>query len=161
MQYFKFLILLLVTFISCTSKNRFDPSQNNPKSSTPSEKPVNPQGNITDVESDAIAYFQGFGEVPKWSVKIGNIQNNIFEVQLKLEDENDTYIGLMQKMESENTSMPGEFFVGQLDNQGVKIDAQFFLERAVCSDSKKVEHNGRITMLKNGKEHYGCGNFVN
>ena len=84
-----------------------------------------------------------------------------FIASLKLEDENDTYIGLMQKMESENTSMPGEFFVGQLDNQGVKIDAQFFLERAVCSDSKKVEHNGRITMLKNGKEHYGCGNFVN
>lgn len=155
---YKYLLLICFIALNCTSKNRYAPEAQTP--SGPVNKPDYPQGNITEIESDAIPFFVGKGDHPNWKLKVGQIQNAIFEVQLTLEDEKQTWIGLMQEVEASNEGQTGQFLLGQLEFNQEKKEIEFYLDRKPCEDMNKKTYNARVIMLKDTKEFYGCGDFV-
>lgn len=156
-------IFLLLFCIACTSKNRFDPKEKEKSVIPNSEKttqsdPSNIKGTIEDVESDSKPYLISFADTPRWNAKIGIIQDQIFDIKLDLSFEKKLCFGILKRVQEGN--MPGEFFVGEVNSNNQKIQVQFYAERNACTDNAHKTHNGRITMLLNGKEYHSCADFM-
>lgn len=161
---YKIFIISLLAILACTSKNRFDPNQqdsgaNNASSRSENNNQVNNiKGTIEDVESDAKPYLKSVADTPRWSANFGRIQDEIFDVKLDLSFENKICFGIVKRMADANN--PGEFFVGEVNTNNQKIQVQFYAEKKPCTDNHNNTHNGRITMLLNNKEYYSCADFL-
>ncbi len=158
--------IIIFCFIHCTSKNRFEQSNGTTVTDDPSisHSSANPsinkiKGNITDVESDAIPYLKIQSDTPKWNMSLGMIQDGIYDVKLDMISDNKIYLGILKKVQ--NGSNPGDFFIGELTSDKMKFQIQVYAEKLNCSDNMHQIHNARITMLKDGKEFYACGDYLN
>lgn len=152
-----YLLLTFSFFIACKSENKF--SNQSPQTLADPDNKLNiKKGNIAEVESDAVPYVEGIEVHGAWNVKFGFIQDDIYEVQL--EKDKEFYIGLMKHFPSEDNRNFGDFYAGELQYNTKKIQLQFFIQRLDCIDLKNNKHGARITMLLDGKESYGCADFV-
>ncbi|NOT37960.1 MAG: hypothetical protein HOP11_11330 [Saprospiraceae bacterium] len=158
----KYLSLCIILLLACKSKNRFDPSQSSNENMNTSVNSSNTsgniKGNIEDVESDAIPYLSAVADTPRWNAKLGNIQDEIFDIRLDLSFEKKLCFGILKRIKE--SGKEGEFFVGEVNTNNQKIQVQFFAEKKPCTDNQQKAHNGRITMLYNNKEYYSCADFI-
>ncbi len=142
---------------SCTSKNRYEAEATQPLAE-PDNKLNIRKGNLTEIESNAIPYLDGFGANKDWSLRLSFIQNEIYEA--KLEKDKKVYSGLLKHFPSEDKRNHGEFYVGELQYNDEKVQVQFFVQPFDCTDLDNKHHKARITMLFAEKENYGCGDFL-
>ncbi|HMW38863.1 MAG: hypothetical protein K1X68_07520 [Saprospiraceae bacterium] len=168
MKNFFAMVLISCTLVyGCTSKNRFEKSSDGNTKETYNPTPTsgpNPtkdqiKGSITDVESDAIPFLKIDADTPRWSMNMGLIQEGIFDVKLNMSSENKIYFGLLKKVQQPNHS--GIFYVGELNSNSGKQVIQLYVERLPCTDNQQKQHNARVTLLKDNKEFYACGDFQN
>ncbi|MEO6692886.1 MAG: hypothetical protein ABIO44_11140, partial [Saprospiraceae bacterium] len=117
------------------------------------------KGTVQDVTSDAIPYLKIVADSPRWSMNLGLVQQDIFDVKLDMSSENKIYFGLVKRAKIGNN--PGDFYAGELNYNNKKYQIQIYVERLPCSDNGHQSHNARITMLKEEKEYYACGDFLN
>ncbi len=156
----KYILLTTLFIVSCTSKNRFDPKENQTHNNAGSQNIMTPiKGTIEDIESDAIPYLVSYADTPRWNAKLGMIQDQIFDIKLDLSFDKKICFGILKRIQDSNA--PGEFFVGEVNSSNEKIQVQFYVEKNGCIDNEKQSHNARMTMLLNGKEYYSCADYVN
>ncbi len=152
-------LLLILSFLACKSKNRFE-SPNENQTKTSSNAPItNIKGSVTEVESDAIPFLNIQSDSPKWNLKLGLIQDELFDAKLEFNPDNKIYFGIMKRIIQPNQQ--GEFYVGELNSNNSKNTIQIYCQNLPCVDNQKKEHNARVTLLKDEKEYYACGDYLN
>ncbi len=148
---------MILSQSSCTSKNRYEAEATQPIAE-PENKLNIRKGNLTEIESNAIPYLEGFGVKPEWNLRLSFIQNEIYEAKLDIDKQ--VFIGLLKHVPSEDKRNQGDFYVGELQYNEQKVQVQFFVQPYDCTDLENKHHKARITMLFQEKEHYGCGDFL-
>ena len=92
-------------------------------------------------------------------MNMGLIQEGIFDVKLNMSSENKIYFGLLKKFNSPTTQ---EYFMSGSSIPTVANKSySCMLKDSPCTDNQQKQHNARVTLLKDNKEFYACGDFQN